>query len=327
MKLLYFTDTHIRAINPKNRIDNYLETIKNKINEVADISIKEDVDLVLHGGDLFDRPDTSISVVSDFAEIFQKFKAPIYIVSGNHDIFGQNTKTLSRTVLGLLDSFNILNLINDKKIIFEAKDHVKVQITANPYHVGMDEEINKKDYIVTEKNPDVDYMIHLTHGFLLDKAFVDGVDVTLIDDIKDTKADITFGAHYHLGFKDTQIDGKWFINPGALIRISNSLSEINRKPKVKIIELTDKIEMKDVYLKTALDGNLVLDRSEMERHKFKRSKLNEFEQLVQSSQDLNNIDVFTILDEIMKNKSLDDKVKNEARLRIQKQQEREAEFF
>lgn len=62
----------------------------------------EDVDYILHGGDLFDRPDIAISVVSTFAKIFKEAPAPIYIVSGNHDIYGHNPDTLNRTVMGLL---------------------------------------------------------------------------------------------------------------------------------------------------------------------------------------------------------------------------------
>ncbi|MDU7114936.1 MAG: metallophosphoesterase, partial [Peptoniphilus harei] len=40
MKLLYLTDTHIRGTNPKNRIDDYQQTLKEKLTEVSNI-IKE----------------------------------------------------------------------------------------------------------------------------------------------------------------------------------------------------------------------------------------------------------------------------------------------
>ncbi len=326
MKILYFTDTHIRATNPKNRLDNFFETLKKKINEVAEISIKENVDFVLHGGDLFDRPDTSISIVSEFAKIFQRFKVPIYIVSGNHDIFGHNYKTLNRTMLGLLDSFNLLKLVNDKKIILE-KDGVKVQLTSNPFVAGMDAEANRCRYIVSERNPNVDYQIHMTHGFLIDKPFLKNVPHTIISDLLDTEADITLGGHYHFGFKTQEIEGKYFINPGALVRISNSISEINRKPKIVILELTDHINVREVYLKTALDGNVVLDRREIERHKFKQSKIYEFKEIIDSTTQLSNLNVYDILNEIATNESIEDAVKNEAVSRIEEQQRRGAEFY
>ena len=198
MKLLYFTDTHIRGTNPKNRLDNFYQTLKNKFHEVIEIAKYENVDYILHGGDLFDRPDPSVSIVSDFAKIFNEFRVPIYIVSGNHDIFGHNPSTLDRTMLGLLCNLGILNLVNDRKIILE-KD-IKVQLTSAPYVYSMDSKENIKNYIVKEKDKTCKYAIHLTHGFLIDKPFLKEVSHTLISDIKDTCADITFGAHYHIQF-------------------------------------------------------------------------------------------------------------------------------
>lgn len=221
-------------------------------------------------------------------------------------------------MLGLLCNLGILNLVNDRKIILE-KD-IKVQLTAAPYVYSMDSNENIKNYIVKEKDKTCKYAIHLTHGFLIDKPFLKEVSHTLISDIKDTCADITFGAHYHYGFPTQVIDGKYFINPGALVRISNSMAEMNRKPKVNIIELSDEIKVKDVYLKTAKPGNEVLDRSEMERHKFKGMKINEFKEIIDSSVSLNNTDIFSLLNSIAKMDSIGADVINEAFKRVEKAQ-------
>lgn len=326
MKILYFTDTHIRGTNPKNRLDNYYETLKIKFNEINNIIKEKEIDYVLHGGDLFDRPDVSVSIVSDFAKIFQSFNVPIYIISGNHDIYGHNPDTLNRTMLGLLCNIGILNLVNNKKIILE-KD-IKAQLTGSPYIYSMDDKSNLDYYIVKEVDPSCKYAIHMTHGFLIDKPFLKEVPHTLVEDILSTKADITLGAHYHYGFKTVFKDGKYFINPGALIRISNSLIEINRKPKVNIIELTDDgITVEDYYLKSAKPGNEVMDRSEMERHKFKGIKMAEFKEIIDSSVDFKNMDIFELLLKISKDNNIEDKVKNEALKRVQEAQIDGADIF
>lgn len=325
MKFLYFTDTHIRATNPKNRLDDFYTTLQTKLLEVSEISKAEKVDYVLHGGDLFDRPDTSISVVSDFSKIFLSFDVPIYIVSGNHDIFGHNPKTINRTMIGLLNSLNIINLVDEKEIILE-KD-IKVQLTAAPYVFGMDDEINKGRYIIKERNTNVDYMIHMTHGFLLDKPFIKNIPHTLVSEILDTKANITLAGHYHYGFPTQCIDGKYFINPGSLIRISNSLIEIKRRPKVVIINIDkDGISLKDIYLKSALPGDTVLDRSEIERHKLKLDKIYEFKEIIDSTVELGNLDIYEILSEIALNEAISKNVKDEAIKRIQEIQIMEADF-
>ena len=83
----------------------------------------------------------------------------------------------------------------------------------------------------------------MVHGMLLNKPFIKGIPYTLIDDIKDTKANITLSGHYHSGFGIINVEGKYFVNPGSLVRITNSLAEINRIPKVAIIKLGDSIDI------------------------------------------------------------------------------------
>lgn len=322
MKFLYFTDSHLRVTNPKNRIDNFYETLKNKMNEILQISLDENVDYILHGGDLFDRPDTPISLVSDFSDIFQKFKAPIYVVSGNHDIFGHNPITVHRTMFGLLDSFGIIRMLNNKVIL---KKDVTVQLTSFPYSIDMDNPKNREGYIVREKD-DVDYAIHLTHGFLTDKKPHDTIPHTLISDISDTVADVTFGGHIHYGFKTIEIDGKYFINPGSIVRISNALSEFKRQPKVVILELTDKIDIREINLKTALPAEEVLDRSEIEHHKFKTQQFNDFKSTIESSSNLKSFDVFDILVEIAKNNNISKEVRDEAIKRVELKQIEGADY-
>lgn len=325
MKLLYFTDTHIRGKNPRNRTDDFMDTLKNKINEIVEISINEKVDYVLHGGDLFDRPDISIAVAGEFAKIFMKFEAPIYIVSGNHDIFGHNQKTLNRTMLGFFINLGLMNLVDENPVILE-KDGVKVQLSANPFSFGMEDTINKDRYKVLKREDNIDYSIHMVHGFLLDKPFIKTVPHTLISEITDTLADITLAGHYHFGFETEEIDGKYFANPGAVSRISNSVLEIKRKPKVLIIELKEDIKIREVYLKTALPGEAVLDRGEIEAAKFKRSKIYEFKEIIDTTTDMGTLDIFNILTQIAKNELIDEKVRDEAIKRIEKIQMGEVEY-
>ena len=100
MRLLFFTDSHIRGTSPKNRKDDFVHTLEKKLEEIVDIIEANRVDYVLHGGDLFDRPDVSIAIVSRFSRVFKKIKVPMYVVSGNHDVYGHNPQTIGRTMIG-----------------------------------------------------------------------------------------------------------------------------------------------------------------------------------------------------------------------------------
>lgn len=316
MKLLFFTDTHIRGTTPKNRKDVFVDTIEQKLIEITNIIKENNVDFVLHGGDLFDRPDVSISIASKFAMILDQIKIPFYLISGNHDIYGHNPDTVNRTMLGLLDVLGVVKLINkDEKVILE-KDNIKVQLTGQPYVYDIDIPSNISYYILDEVQDNVDFSIHMVHGMLLDKPFIKGIPYTLVDNIKSTLADITLSGHYHTGFKTIKIDNKYFINPGSMVRITNSLNEINRMPQVILIELNEQIIIKQIPLKSALTGAEVLDRKEIERSLFKNERMFEFKQTVNESLDFEKMDINEVLIEVSNAENVEDNVKIEALRRI-----------
>lgn len=315
MRLLYFTDTHIRGTSPKNRKDDFVLTLEKKFYEILDIIKENDIDFVLHGGDLFHRPDVSVSIVSKFAKILAQITKPIYIISGNHDVYGHNPETINRTMLGLLNDLKIVNLIDNKKIILE-KEEVKVQLTGQPYVYDIDNLGGEKYYKVKNRDKNIDYSIHLAHGMLLDKPFIKGVPYTLIENITDTLADITLVGHYHSGFQEVEINNRYFVNPGSIARISNSLGEIDRTPKVVIMELTDKIDISYINLKTALDGKDILDRTEIERNIFRNEKIFEFQQNINEALDFEKIDINDVLIEVSNAEGITENVKTEALRRI-----------
>lgn len=316
LRFLYFTDSHIRGTNPKSRKDNFLETSKAKLEEVLEITRDREVDYVLHGGDFFDRPDVSISVINDLADVLNAFEVPIYIISGNHDIYGHNPKTLHRTVLGLLDSLGILKIINYQDLILE-KDGVTVQVTGTPYVYDIDRRGREDMYVLDHVDPRADYAIHLVHGFLMDKKFLDEVPHTLISEIKHTKADLTISGHYHNGFKTQEIEGKLFTNPGAIVRVSNSMIEMKRRPKVLIIDADrEGLHLEEVYLKTAKPGPEVLDREVIEGHKHKRAQLGEFKEIVNSSGSFERLNLQDLVMDIAQAGKVDKEVREEALDRI-----------
>lgn len=316
MKLLFITDTHIRGTTPKNRKDVFVDTIEQKLIEITHIIKNNNIDFVLHGGDLFDRPDVSISIVSKFATILDQIKVPFYLISGNHDIYGHNPDTLNRTMLGLLDVLGVVKVINKGEKIILEKNHIKVQLTGQPYVYDIDIPNNINYYILDEVLDSVDFSIHMVHGMLLDKPFIKGIPFTLVDDIKNTLADITLSGHYHAGFKTIKLDEKYFINPGSMVRVTNSLNEINRIPQVVLIELNDKINIKNIPLNSALPGDEVLDRKEIERSLFKNERMLEFKQTINESLDFEKMDINEVLIEVSNAEGVDDNVKIEALRRI-----------
>ena len=314
MRILYFTDTHIKGTNPKNRKDDYIESLEDKFREIVSIVKEKDIDFVIHGGDLFDRPDISISVVSRFTTILKEIDKPIYIVSGNHDIFGHNPATIDRTMLGLLRSLDFIKVIpRDKPVIIE-KMGIRVSLTSLPYAYDIDS--TPDGYILKESPKDIDYSIHVVHGMLLDRPFVKGIPYTLVDDILETAADITLSGHYHAGFKTIEKNGKYFVNPGSLVRVTNSLKEIERMPQVAIIQMDSQIKIDMLPLKSAKPGEVVLDRTEMENSTLRSERIVQFKQSIDSAMSFEKMDLNDILVEVTLSEGVSDKVKEEALRRI-----------
>src|SRR5690625_1104720 len=233
MKFLYVTDTHIRGTTPKNRMDAYVDTLFEKLTEVVHLANGEKVDVLLHGGDVFDRPDLAPNIVGQFAKIFIQANMPIYVVAGNHDTFGHNPMTTPRTMLGLLDSFGVMNVLEPGEPVVIEKGDLRVQITGQPYHYDLDQRDVKLDYYPANETK-ADYLIHLVHSMLVDQALPEGIAYTMIDHIWGTSADILLTGHYHGGFGIKERNGTYICNPGALARVNNHWTEINRMPKVII---------------------------------------------------------------------------------------------
>lgn len=317
MRLLFFTDTHIRSSNPRNRLDDFYASTLEKLEEIKDYANENKVDYILHGGDLFDRPDSAIKPTSEVGKILSSFNMPIYIVAGNHDIFGYNTKTLNRSMLGLFHSLEVLNIIPEDGVLLEEKD-TTVLVLGKDYSSDLD--LDRNNYIIkkNELKYEADVVINIVHGFLTEKPFIKHVPHVLLGEILETEADITLAGHYHTGFKTQSIDGKFFSNPGSMVRISNTISEINRKPKfidIKIIK--DKIEIKDIYIKSAKPGEEVLDRKALTEERYKEDRMTLFSNSIDQNIDLELINLDTILDEISSSEKFEDKIRKEAKLRLQ----------
>lgn len=308
LKFVAFTDPHFTKKNPINRLDNLFDTTMKKIDEIISIT-KEEKNIqttVLVAGDFFDSPDISDSVAGIVGKKFSEFQRTIAI-AGNHDLIGNNLSTLYQTKLGLLDKLGIVEIIKPYEKIFIESNGIKVQVTGSSSNFGIDSD--ESAYIVEEKDADV--AIHLVHAMLLNHVPKFGTYMPLKSIQDKTKADITISGHYHLGFELVDINGKIFFNPGALVRKYNFLEEIDRKPKVFIINVyEDKTFDYEIrFLKCAEEGLKVLDRKKIESKKFYDQKLKEYtDALVLEQQTSYNIDIDQVLKEIAKKDNIEDEV-------------------
>lgn len=255
MKYLYFTDPHVKGRSPSGRLDEYPKTILRKLNEVIEIGNDSKVEAILCGGDLFDTPRVSFNLIGDLAEILSKSTVPIYVVPGNHDIFGYNIDSLPHTALGLLARMGVVKILTrDNPIV--TKDF---SFEGQPYYLGIDKDNKEKDYSV---HSTANYRVLMPHSMLLPKPFHPSVPCTTIKEVSEipkmNRPDLILCSHYHPPFEHEE-GGVKAVNPGSLGRLELTASN-KRIPTCLLLEWNgSSMDVNHVPLKTAEPSEDVLN--------------------------------------------------------------------
>lgn len=118
MKITFATDFHLRYTAPISRTDDerYFHNILTKVKYLIDFA-NSNCDLIIFGGDIFDKPDIPYSLLISFIKELKKAKKPILSIIGNHDIYGYSGDSINKSAIGVLFENKIIKKIDN--IIFE----------------------------------------------------------------------------------------------------------------------------------------------------------------------------------------------------------------
>lgn len=263
--LLFMGDRHNCELKPSSRIDDYHTTCENKDKEIIEIAKQYNVDMILHPGDFWTDSDKKPSneFVASIAQRWISANIPIIGIPGNHDLIGNNINSLPNTTTGLLNALGVFKTLSKGEILTLEGNGFTISITGTPYHKGMDKPENISDYIVSKK--DTDYHIHLVHGMLTPFDYGKLFNHTKIEEILETKADLTLCGHDHLGFGIIEYANRIFVNPGAVVRMSVAEKEMTREVSVCLIEIDKNgIQCKLIPLQSALPAKEVLSREHID---------------------------------------------------------------
>lgn len=321
MRLLFVTDTHLRGNSPRHRRDDFPATQRKKLQEVAELAREHRVDFLIHGGDLWDNPYPALGVCADHLSVLLSAPAPWLMVAGNHDVFGHNPLTLPRTMLGFLEQLGLVEILRPGCPVVKEKSGLRVQFSGQPFHHQMDLRDPALDYCVARVDADVG--VHVVHGMLVERALPYPASHTLITDLPDTRADLTLAGHYHLGFGARERSGRWFVNPGAMVRISNHPQEMERCPRVLLAKMhgPGRLELEFLPLGTARPGGEVLDRQQMEARSAREEKLSQFVDQVQAAGQGSGLNLAEIIRGLAQQETIPPRVRDEALRRLERAQE------
>lgn len=317
LRFLFFGDRHNSEKIPSSRIGNFKEDCDAKDDEIIHLAKKYNVDALLHPGDFWTDSDKKLEnhFVSSVARKWITAGIPIIGIAGNHDLIGNNINSLPNTTTGLLNDLGIFKTLSDGEILPFKDGSITVGISGTNYHKNMDKKENLGDYVVSNKP--YDYHIHIVHGMLTTKSYGKLFKHTLIDEISHTNADITLCGHDHVGFGIVNYKDKFFINPGAVVRMTCDEKELNRTVSVVLITIDNNgIQCELIPLQSAKPGSEVLSRQHIESaeasEKFKEFIRDGVEKLKLGT----GLTINDVLEDIYQRDSVDETIRNDITTRV-----------
>ena len=299
LNFLLIGDRHNSENTPLSRIGDYHQDCLAKDLEIIELAKRYKVNAILQPGDFFTDSDKkpTFPFISEILQRWSVCNIPMIGIAGNHDLIGNNIDSLPSTAAGFVDSLNVFfKLIKDGEKMSFTDGNITVDITGTNYHKGMDRPENTNDYIVTNKT--ADYHIHIVHGMLTSKSYGKLFKHTLIDQISNTEADITFCGHDHVGFGNINYKNKWFINPGAVVRNTSGENEMSRTVKVVLVSIDESgISVKELPLKSAKPSEEVLNRD----HLIAEAEKEEYEDFIKDGVAKLRLGDSITIDEVLEN--------------------------
>lgn len=236
-------DIHISDAGPRSRIDNFKESILNKISQIRMAANKLSADGVILAGDLFDLKNPTRNSHTQNQELIKEFKqikCPIYAIEGNHDLSENRLESLKEQPLGVLFADGTLIQLRDTVI---EKNGVKISLIGLPYQEGFDPEKvrlpGKKDCVLQI------CALHIYSAPVPGMLFKNRIFG--YKELMGLGPDIFILGHYHLDQGIERIEEKSFINLGAISRGTLAEENLDHKPKIGLIRISSDKNGKATY--------------------------------------------------------------------------------
>lgn len=335
IKFIVCGDLHWRGSNPRARKDDYMMALKLKLEEVFHLAIDHKAPVIIPG-DIFNSPNTAWHVVAELIRAINVFMErsdlPIITIPGNHDIFGSNLESVSRTPYGLMSLIGVIDDIDCGTMAWAGLD--KGMDGASPWVM-----LSGHGYNACTDTPGGTYQfytpgskfaiakIHIVHANLMLDPPGHDMRHTLVDEVK-TDADVIISGHYHPGLGRGEViyrrpDGVLFINPGALARTAATASDLTRQVGVVLLEVHEdgRCGAEWIPLESARPGEEVLSREHLEAIEEREGRIQDFLELLAEEGQARFLEMSEIIEDIAERDRLPAEVKAEALRRLSEARE------
>jgi exonuclease SbcD len=244
-KVLHCGDTHLGRKQPskinKKRVESSIQALDHCIRK----AVEEDVDFVIHAGDVFDTVYPWHSVIDAAKEKLKPLEEngiPMYVIRGNHDrSYGQG-RTLKGVAIEHLEN-EYVHLIDPSPNEFQGHEGGYIDHDENIRIYGLGYHSNKTPSLLREFEPQGDkFNILLLHDF------VDGVtrsysdNVSKADHIAEKDLDYVAIGHDHQPNPRKEINNTTFAATGGTIDYDFNTTEFGKHYNILEIDPENGIE-------------------------------------------------------------------------------------
>lgn len=240
LAFLFRTDTHVTDRSPASWKADYPAEIWSNLEQIGRHAIEHEVAAVLDGGDYFHIKAASRNphaLVTRTADIHRAYPCPVYCVEGNHDIAYNNLDSIARQPLGVLYATNVFEHL--RQAVFN-DGGIRVRVVGVPYSPFR----SLEELRAIQKQAKDDYLVAVVHQLASDdppssvEDFFGEPVFRYSDLVTPDGPDAWCFGHWHRDQGIVRIDGKTFVNQGALSRGALIRENIERTPKATLLEFT-----------------------------------------------------------------------------------------
>lgn len=211
LKVAFIGDAHIRPNPPRSRKDDYYQSLLTKIESLAETN-----DILFFLGDFFDKPQVDTKTLYSLIEFFTRLKergARLFTIVGNHDIFNYNETTLTKSTIGILSWFGLVQVFDSVKV-----NGIRIDRLPLTYRASI------------QQNPIPDEPSILLGHYYFEYEFDKQFSLTA-EMVKDIRYDYLILGHDHECHEPRQVSEHMvLLRPGSLARTNALGSQLSRTP-------------------------------------------------------------------------------------------------
>ena len=240
MNFIFRTDVHVSDRSPASWKGDYPAEIWSNLAQVGELAREHEAIAVLDGGDFFHVKAATRNphaLVERTARIHADYPCETWSIEGNHDLAYNNLDSVGKQPIGVLYATGVFKHLREH--LFEA-DGLRVRVVGMPYSPFR----TLADLRAVQKQPGDTHLICLVHQLAgadpppdVEDFFNEPV-FRYEDLLSDGGPDIWCFGHWHKDQGIVEMDGKLFVNQGALSRGSLVRENIERTPKAALLEVT-----------------------------------------------------------------------------------------